>query len=334
MSDRVLDLVIIGAGPIGLCCGIAAQKANLDYLIIEKGVLVNSLYNFPTNMTFFSTSLLLEIGDVPFISHNQKPTRREALEYYNRVYQSWNLKAKFYERVEEVEKNRAIYTLKTDRQTYRTRAIVVSTGFYDIPRLMGVPGEDLPKVKHFYDEPHPYIGQKVLVIGAANSACDVALELYYKGAEVTMAVRKDSISKRVKYWIKPNIENRIKEGSIKAYFQTTIEKITEDSVVLNTPDGQTTIDNDWVLAMTGYKPNIEFFKKIGIELTDDGYFAPVHDENTLETNLPNVYVAGVINAGLQTSKLFIENTRVHAEMIMKDLTKKLQNTKIFVEQGI
>ncbi|MEM1123540.1 MAG: NAD(P)-binding domain-containing protein, partial [Bacteroidota bacterium] len=220
MESKILDVIIIGAGPIGLTCGIEATKNDLDYLIIEKGVLVNSLFNFPTNMTFFSTSLLLEIGGVPFVSHNAKPTRQESLEYYYRVYQSWGLKANFHEEVTEVERIGDIYHLETNKRTYQTRAIVVSTGFYDTPRLMNVKGEDLPKVKHFYDAPHSYIGQKVLVIGAANSACDVALELYYKGAEVTMSVRGDSISKRVKYWIKPNIENRIKEGSITAHFNT------------------------------------------------------------------------------------------------------------------
>jgi len=300
MSDKVLDVIIIGAGPIGLTCGIAASKAKLDYLIIEKGVLVNSLYNFPANMTFFSTSLLLEIGEVP-----------------------WNLKAKFYEAVESVESVDGIYRLKTNKQIYRTRSIIVSTGFYDIPRLMNIKGENLPKVKHYYTEPHPYIGQKVLVIGAANSACDAALELYYKGADVTMAVRKDGISSRVKYWIKPNIENRIKEGSIKAYFETTIAEITPNTVILNTPTGKVTLENDWVLAMTGYTPDFNFFRKIGIELAADGFLTPVHNKETLETNLPNVYIAGVINAGLQTSKLFIENTRQHATMIMSDLAKKV-----------
>ncbi|MEM1123444.1 MAG: YpdA family putative bacillithiol disulfide reductase, partial [Bacteroidota bacterium] len=291
MKEPILDVIIIGAGPIGLSCGIEATKADLDYLILEKGVLVNSLYNFPTNMTFFSTSVLLEIGDVPFISHNAKPTRRESLEYYNRVYQSWNLKTKFYEPVLQVEIVDGIYHVKTNKQSYQTRAIVVSTGFYDTPRLMNIKGEHLPKVKHFYDEPHPYIGQNVLVIGAANSACDVALELYYKGALVTMSVRKDSISPRVKYWIKPNIENRIKEGSITAHFNTTVEEIKEKSVVLNTPDGQLEIDNDWVLAMTGYQPNFDFFRMIGIELADDGHLTPVHNKETLETNMTNVYIA-------------------------------------------
>jgi len=295
MSEKILDVIIIGAGPIGLACAIEAKKNDLDHLIIEKGVLVNSLFNFPTNMTFFSTSLLLEIGGVPFISHNIKPTRQESLEYYYRVYQSWNLKAKFYEEVLAVEKLGDIYLLKTNKATYKSRAIVVSTGFYDTPRLMNVKGENLPKVKHFYDAPHSYIGQKVLVVGAANSACDAALELYYKGAKVTMSVRGESVSRRVKYWIKPNIENRIKEGSITAHFNTTIEEIKENSVTLNTPEGQIEIENDWVLAMTGYQPNFDFFRKIGIELADDGFLTPVHNKETLETNMPNVYIAGVIN---------------------------------------
>lgn len=329
MSEKILDLIIIGAGPIGLTCGIAAKKNDLDYLIIEKGVLVNSLFNFPTNMTFFSTSLLLEIGDVPFVSHNTKPTRQESLEYYYRVFQSWKLKAKFYEEVVAVERMDGIYHLKTNKKTYQTKSIIVSTGFYDTPRLMNIKGENLPKVKHFYDAPHSYIGQKVLVIGAANSACDVALELYYKGADVTMSVRGESISKRVKYWIKPNIENRIKEGSIKAYFNTTVEEIREETVVLNTSDRQIEIENDWVLAMTGYQPNFDFFRKIGIELAEDGFLTPIHNKETLETNLPNVYIAGVINAGLQTSKLFIENTRVHAGMIISDLKKKLSAAPSF-----
>jgi len=322
----MLDVIIIGAGPIGLACGIEAEKAKLNYRIIEKGVLVNSLFNFPTNMTFFSTSKLLEIGNVPFISHNDKPTRRESLEYYRRVYDSWNLKAHFYEKVEQVTSLDEGYKLETNKNSYQTKAIIVSTGFYDIARTMNIPGEDLAKVKHFYDEPHPYIGQKVLVVGAANSACDVALELFYKGAEVTMCVRKPEISTRVKYWIKPNIENRIKEGSIKAYFNATLEEITQQSVQLKTPEGTIELENDFVLAMTGYQPNLDFFEKIGIQLEGE-HRRPVHNPETLETNLPRVYVAGVIAAGMQTSKLFIENTRVHARMIMTNLLSQLNTTE-------
>jgi len=278
------DLIIIGAGPIGLACAIEAKKANLNYLIIEKGVLVNSLYHFPTNMTFFSTSKLLEIGEVPFISHNDKPTRRESLEYYRRVFDSWQLKANFYERVVSNTPIAGGYELKTNKQTYQTKSIVVA--------------------------------------GAANSACDTALELYYKGAEVTMAVRKSEISSRVKYWIKPNIDNRIKEGSITAYFDTTVEAIKETSVILNTPDGRKEIDNDFVFAMTGYEPDFGFLQMLGIELEGE-HLRPVHDPETLETNLPKVYVVGVINSGKLTSKLFIENTRIHADMFIGHLMAKL-----------
>ena len=323
----MLDLIIIGAGPIGLACGVEAEKAKLNYLIVEKGVLVNSLFHFPANMTFFSTSKLLEIGNVPFISHNDKPTRRESLEYYRRVYDSWNLKAHFYEEVEGVTPTKDSYRLQTNKNSYETKSIIVATGFYDIARMMHIPGEDLPKVKHYYNEPHPYIGQKVLVVGAANSACDVALELYYKGAEVTMCIRKPEINNRVKYWIKPNIENRIKEGSIKAYFDSTIEAITAHTVTLNTPEGKIELDNDFVLAMTGYQPDFTLFEKIGIRLEGEN-LRPAHNVDTLETNLPRVYVAGVIAAGKQTSKLFIENTRIHAKMIMADLLKQLTHQTI------
>ena len=239
-------MIIIGAGPIGMACAIEAAKKGLNYLVIEKGVLVNSLYHFPTNMTFFSTSNLLEIGEVPFISHSDKPTRREALEYYRRVWQSWKLNINLYEEVILVAPQSEGYIVKTSRSQYETQFIIVATGFFGKSVPMNVPGEDLPKVRHYYDEAHPYIGQKVLVVGAANSACDVALETYQKGAEVTMAIRSDAIYDRVKYWIKPNIENRIKEGSIRAYFNSTIKEIRPHEVILNTPDGEVMIENDFV----------------------------------------------------------------------------------------
>ena len=226
------DLIIIGAGPIGLASGIAAQQANLDYMILEKGVLVNAIYNFPEQMTFFSTSNLLEIGDVPFVAHNDKPTRKEALEYYRRVQESWNLNIKLYTTVMRMTAQDGGYVVETSRGKAFAKAIIVSTGFYDTPRTLNIPGEELPKVKHFYDSPHPYVGQNILVVGAANSACDVALETYYKGAIVTMAIREAEIYPKTKYWIKPNIENRIKEGAIKAYFNTQVERITVDTVVL------------------------------------------------------------------------------------------------------
>jgi len=256
------DLIIVGGGPIGIAIGLEAQKAGLNYLIIEKGVLVNSIYHFPTNMTFFSTSLLLEIGDVPFVSHTEKPTRREALEYYRRLHQSNDLKIHFYEEVISMnQKSEVMYEVVTKKSIYPTKAVVLATGYYDTPNLLNVPGEDLPKVKHYYDNVHPYIGQEVLVVGARNSAAQVALELWQKGAKVTMAVRGNEISPKVKYWIKPNLENRIKEGSIPAYFDTTVQAIYPHEVILNTTDGERTIKNDFVLAMTGYRPNFDFLKK-------------------------------------------------------------------------
>lgn len=317
------DLVIIGGGPIGMNCGIEAKKAGLDYIILEKGVLVNSLYNFPTNMTFFSTSNLLEIGDVPFIAHSDKPTRKESLEYFRRVQESWNLNIKLYTEVRSMASgDDGLYQIDTNKGAFSARSVVVATGFYDTPRKLNIPGEELPKVKHFYDDPHPYVDQKVLVIGAANSACDVALETYYKGAEVTMAIREPEIYPKVKYWIRPNIENRIKHGQITAHFNTTVKEIRECEVVLNTPEGETTLENDFVLAMTGYKPNYDLFQALGLPVSDDEDKKPVHNPDTLESTLPNVYVAGVINAGMQTSKLFIENTRVHSAMIINAILEK------------
>lgn len=273
-------------------------------------------------MTFFSTSNLLEIGGVPFIAHSDKPTRKEALEYFRRVQESWQLKVKQNTKVSEMTRSNGLYHIETNRGSFASKAVIVATGFYDTPRLLGIPGEDLAKVKHFYDDPHPYVEQKVLVIGAANSACDVALETYYKGAEVTMAIRESEIYPRVKYWIRPNIENRIKEGAIKAYFNSTVKEIRQHEVVLETPEGEIVLENDFVLAMTGYKPNYQLFEALGIHVSDDEFKIPTHHPETLETNLPNVYVAGVINAGMQTSKLFIENTREHAAMIMQHLTSQ------------
>lgn len=318
----MLDVLIIGGGPIGLACGIEAKKAGLTYQIIEKGCLVNSLYNYPVNMTFFSTSELLEIGDVPFISHNPKPTRSEALEYYRRVQTSWNLQVKLYEPVKQVAKVEDVYEVTTVKDTYLTQHVIVATGFYDIPKLMNVPGEDLPKVKHYYDDPHLYAGQKVVVVGAANSAIDVALETYRKQSEVALIVRGEKISDRVKYWIKPDIENRIKEGAINAYFNSKIKEITETEVIIQTPKGEVTLENDHVLAMTGYQPDFSFLRKIGIDLADDEIKRPSHDAETHETNLPNIYLAGVVCGGMHTTKWFIENSRKHADVIIEEIVKK------------
>ncbi|MEM0995003.1 MAG: YpdA family putative bacillithiol disulfide reductase, partial [Bacteroidota bacterium] len=264
------DLIIIGGGPTGINIGIEAAKAGLKYLILEKGMLVNSIYNFPTNMTFFSTSKRLEIGETPFVSHTEKPTRREALEYYRRLHQHWDLKVHFYEEVLQMEQSEAdYYNIVTNKANYKTTAVALATGYYDTPNFLNVPGEDLPKVRHYYHNVHPYIGQEVLVIGAKNSAAQVALELWQKGAKVTMAVRGDAISPKVKYWIKPNLENRIKEGAIPAYFNTTVQEILPDRVVLNTPNGAKTIKNDFVLAMTGYRPNFDFLRKVGVQIPND-----------------------------------------------------------------
>lgn len=317
-----LDLIIIGGGPIGLACGIEAEKAGLSYLIIEKGCLVNSLYNYPKNMTFFSTSEKLEIGNVPFISHNSKPIRAEALEYYRRVASSWKLKTKLYEKVEQVARDEGVFSVKTDKSEYRSKHLILSTGFYDLPYLLNVKGEGLSKVKHYYDEPHPYFGQKIVVIGAANSAVDVALETYRKGAEVTMVIREDRIKDSVKYWVKPDLENRIEEGSIKAHFNSNISEIRPTEVDVQTPEGVITIENDFVLAMTGYQPDFSFLKSLGIKIGKDEMQTPEHNPDTMETNVEKVYLAGVICGGLKTNKWFIENSIVHAEMIIKDILKK------------
>lgn len=316
--NKSLDVLIIGAGPIGLACGIEAQRKNLSYQILEKGCLVNSLYNYPMNMTFFSTSEKLEIGGVPFISHNSKPLRAEALEYYRRVTTSWNLKVKLYEAVTEVKKSE-YFEITSEKNSYKAKNLIIATGFYDLPFLLNVSGEDLPKVKHYYDEPHPYFGQKIIVVGAANSAVDVALETYRKGAEVTMVVREPEINPRVKYWVRPDIENRIKESSVKAYFDSSITEIREREVDITTPDGPTTLDNDFVLAMTGYQPNFSFLRSLGIVIGEDEMQTPSHNPETMESNVPGIYLAGVICGGLQTNKWFIENSRVHAEVIINQI---------------
>ncbi len=317
------DLIIIGAGPIGLACAIEAKKAGFDYLVLEKGCLVNSLYNYPHNMSFFSTSERLEIGGVPFISNNPKPTRPEALEYYRRVCTSWKLNVKLYEEVDKVTKEgQGHFRITTTKGIYTTKAMVLALGFYDRPYLLNVEGEGLPKVKHYYDEPHPYFGQKIAVIGAANSAVDVALETWRKGAEVTMIIREDKIRESVKYWVRPDIENRIKEGSINAYFNSTVNKITPTTIEIKTPTGLITYENDFVLAMTGYQPPFAFMKSIGILFQQDEFHTPVYSE-TMESSVPGLYLAGVVIGGLQTNKWFIENSRVHAEVIIDDLKKKI-----------
>lgn len=316
------DVIIIGAGPIGLACGIEAKKNSLDYLIFDKGCLVNSLYNYPMNMTFFSTSDKLEIGEVPFISHNPKPTRAEALEYYRRVSSHWELSLRLYEEIKVIEKLDAGFELKTTKGTYKTKKIVLSTGFYDIPYLLEVPGEDLDKVLHYYKEPHTFFGMNVAVIGSANSAVDVALELYRKGAKsVTMIIREEEIAKNVKYWARPDINNRIKEGSIKAYFKADIKEITKDKIRFKIPEKEIVIENDFVLAMTGYKPNFQLLESLGVEFLEDEFKTPVYNSITMQSNQMGVYLAGVVCGGLKTNKWFIENSRIHANIIMDHVKK-------------
>jgi putative YpdA family bacillithiol system oxidoreductase len=313
--SKLYSVIIIGGGPIGLACALEAKKRGLDYLILEKGTLVNSLYNYPVNMTFFSTSERLEIGGVPFISNNPKPKRAEALEYYRRVTQDHNLAIHLFEEVLDVTKDEQ-FSIKTNKTTYAAQAIIVATGFYDIPYLLHIPGENLPKVKHYYDDPHYYAFQKVAVIGAQNSAVDAALETWRKGAEVTMIIRGPEIGKRVKYWVKPDIENRIAEGSIKAYFHSMVTEIRESEIVVQTPEGEIVLPNDWVLSLTGYQPNLSFLQKLGIELSADAIRKPTYSEETHETNVQGIYLAGVICGGMNTHRLFIENSREHAEKII------------------
>ncbi|MBL0741666.1 YpdA family putative bacillithiol disulfide reductase [Chryseolinea lacunae] len=322
-SKSDYDLIIIGAGPIGLACGIEAKKSGLNYLILEKGCLVNSLYHYPLNMTFFSTSDRLEIGEVPFISHGAKPVRTEALEYYRRVASTWKLHIRLYEAVTALKTENGVHEISTPKGHYTAKAIVLALGFYDLPYLLNVPGENLPKVKHYYDEPHPYYAQNILVVGAANSAVDVALETYRKGANVTMVIREKQIRESVKYWVRPDIENRIAEGSIKAYFESSILEIFPTTVKIKTPEGEKVLDNDFVLAMTGYQPPFDFMKACGIHFQNDAFHTPVYDEHTMETNVENLYLAGVMVGGLKTGKWFIENSRVHATMILDALKKKL-----------
>jgi thioredoxin reductase (NADPH) len=317
----MLDILIIGGGPIGIACGLEAQKAGLSFLIVEKGCLVNSLYNYPSTMTFFSTSEKLEIGGIPFVTISNKPTRAEALEYYRRVATSNQLPINLFEEVTAVKKEGDSFIITTGKTSYQAKKVILSSGFYDIAVKLNIPGEDLPKVKHYYQDPHYYAMQKVVVVGSSNSAIDVALETYRKGAEVTLVIRDTEVSNRVKYWVRPDILNRIKEGSIKAYFNSNLKAIRERDVDIETPDGMITIPNDFVMAMTGYRPNFEFLKKMGITLTDDK-FIPHYNPETMETNLPGLYLAGVVCGGLDTHLWFIENSRVHADMIIADILLK------------
>jgi|ADGO01.1.fsa_nt_gi thioredoxin reductase (NADPH) len=322
-ADNRYEIIIVGGGPIGLACGLEAKKANLSYCIIEKGCLVNSLYNYPLNMTFFSTSEKLEIGGIPFVSISNKPRRPEALEYYRRVATSNNLNIHLQEEVKSITPLGDHYEITSTKRTYIARYVIIATGFYDIPVMMNIPGEELPKVTHYYKDPHFYAMQKVVVVGASNSAIDAALETYRKGAEVTLVVRGPEIGKRVKYWVRPDIENRIKEGAIKAYFNSTLSAIRDKEVDIQTPEGKITIPNDYVIAMTGYQPNCAFLSSVGIKLSDDEKQQPTYNPETMETNMPNIFLAGVICGGMETHVWFIENSREHAVLIIRAiLTRK------------
>jgi thioredoxin reductase (NADPH) len=323
--NNFYDVIIIGAGPIGLSCGIEAVKRNIKYLIIEKGCLVNSIYNYPVNMTFFSTSDRLEVGGVPFVSHGDKPTRREALEYYRRVKASWNLAVNTYETVLSIKESGSDYLVKTTKGEYKSKNIIISTGYFDNPNKLNIPGEDLPKVKHYFNEAHPYAYHKIIVVGAGNSAVDAALETYRRGAEVTMVIRELKLKDSIKYWVKPDIENRIKEGSIKAFFNSHITEIREEEVDLETPIGKLKIKNDFVLAMTGYHPDFSFLRSIGIEITGDSTGAdcqPVFNPDTFETNKKGIFLAGVVCGGMDTGKWFIENSLSHPYHIFNFLQKE------------
>ncbi|MHC0445125.1 YpdA family putative bacillithiol disulfide reductase [Flavobacterium sp. 3-218] len=322
MTESKYDLIIVGGGPIGLACAIEAEKKKLNYLIIEKGAIVNSIFNYPLYMTFFSTAERLEIGEIPFNCLAPKPGRQEALEYYRNIHRYFKFNINLFEKVLDVQKNNGIFKIKTDKQNYQSKNVVIATGFYDIPIEMNVLGENLPKVRHYYKEAHEYAFRKVLVVGANNSSVDAALECWRKGAEVTMVIRKNEINSRVKYWVKPDIENRIAEGSIKAYFESNITEIRENEVEIQTPNGKITIENDFVLALTGYKPDLNFLQNIGIQLSEDELKIPVYNPETMETNVEGLFLAGVVCGGMQTHKWFIENSRIHATMIVDHITAK------------
>jgi putative YpdA family bacillithiol system oxidoreductase len=317
------QIIIIGGGPIGIACALECNKRGWNYMVIEKGALTNSIYNYPRNMTFFSTSEKLELDEIPFISNNPKPNRDEALEYYRRVVTANKLNIKLFEKVLSVEKQSDNFIITTDKDSYQSQNVILASGFYDIPKMLDIPGENLTKVSHYYTEAHPYILQKVAVIGASNSAVDAALEIWRKGGEVTMIVRGADIGERVKYWVRPDIKNRIAEGSIKAYFNSEVTGITEGSISFKTPEGERTIDNNFVLALTGYRPNLSFLKHIGIKLSNDDLEKPLYNEATMETNVEGLYLAGVICGGQETHKWFIENSRVHAKLIAEHLESQL-----------
>ena len=326
MND-VFDVLVVGAGPTGLACGIEAQRADLKLLILEKGCLVNSLFHYPPNMTFFTTRELLEIGGLPFVSVNIKPARAEALEYYRRVADHYHLPIHYEERVTRVRKEDGTFVIDTDLRSgqhcqYHSRNVVLATGYYDLPNLMNVPGEDLPKVSHYYREPHQFFGRRVAVIGGGNSAAIAALDLYRYGAEVTLVVRERELSRHIKYWIRPDLENRIKEGSVHALFGSEVTEIAHDWVLARNSEGETLrLENDFVFALTGYHPDFDFLRSAGVRI-DPNTCRPECSTETRETNVAGLYLAGVIIAGMDTNEIFIENGRFHGKQIVDDIKWK------------
>lgn len=330
-SPDSFDVLVIGAGPTGMACAIEAQRAGLRSVLVDKGCLCNSLFHYPSHMTFFTTPELLEIGDIPFPSVNQKPSRNEALEYYRKVAEHYQLDIRQYQNVDSISGEDGDFRVHvTDRFsrnfTHHARKLVVATGYYDLPNYLGVPGEDLPKVHHYYDDPHPYYDLDVLVIGGKNSAAIAALDLWRHGARVTLVHRGSAMHRHVKYWILPDIENRIRNHEIVAHFETTVEEIREDCVILRKPDGLLTIRNDFIFAMTGYHPDFDFLTALGIDFEGDDR-CPACDPTSLESNVSGIYLAGVIIAGERTNEIFIENGRFHGRQIASDLKEKLSAIK-------
>jgi thioredoxin reductase (NADPH) len=325
-----LDVLIVGAGPTGLACAIEAVKHDLKVLLVEKGVLVNSIYNYPSTMTFFTSRERLEIGDLPLPSLNTKPHRAEALEYYRRVADFYDLPIHFQERVVEINGQRGDFRVETEtteghRAGYQTKTAIIATGYYDLPNLLGIPGEELPKVSHYYTDPHPYYRRKVAVIGGANSAAVAALDLWRHGAEVTLIYREPTLSSHIKYWIRPDIENRIKENSIRALPEAEVKEIVPGALVVHRQSGEVlSVENDFVFALTGYHPDFRFLRDIGVEI-DATTHRPRCDSETLESNVPGIYLAGVIIAGMDTNEIFIENGRFHGKQILADIRKKARD---------
>jgi thioredoxin reductase (NADPH) len=321
------DVLVVGAGPTGLACAIEAQRAGLRSVLVDKGCLCNSLFHYPSNMTFFTTPELLEIGDMPFSSPNQKPSRNEALEYYRKVAEHYQLEMRLYQTVSSLTGEDGDFAISTvdrfDRQrVYAARKVILATGYYDLPNYLEVPGEELPKVLHYYHDPHPYYDQKVLVIGGKNSAAIAALDLWRHGAHVTLVHRGEAMHRHVKYWILPDINNRIKNGEVAAYFSSSVASIAKDSVELLTPQGVVTLENDFVFALTGYHPDFDFLTAVGVQMEGEDR-CPACDPQSLESNVPGLYLAGVIVAGMRTNEIFIENGRFHGRQIAQDIEAKL-----------